>query len=325
VWPFRVLFTATDTAAAASRGAAVLNRRVGWIRVALACAVLVVVAGCGASLVYPRLDTLVGFYIKGLVSLDDNQSAQLADILEDNLQWHRRAELGRYEASLRRLAAQVQSGLTAAELHAAAEQAEEYWRNIFEQAAPGYTALAATLSDDQVRELLESLRESDEKTWREYSERPAASRAARREKSMRKNVERMTGRLQPQQVALIHDYVVNARPFMPEWRENRRIWRDELAATLGLRHMDDARYRARMHVLIARPDQLWTPQYRQALDTSRSAFIELLVRLDATLTPQQRALAHRRLLELASEVRGLSASPAKAGEARAAIPLLPAA
>jgi hypothetical protein len=302
-----------------------LTRRVGWMRVALACVVLAGVAGCGASLVYPRLDTLVGFYIKGLVSLDDNQSAQLAAILEDNLQWHRSAELGRYEVSLRSLAAQIRSGLTAAELHAAAEQAERYWRNIFEQAAPGYAALAATLTDDQVRELLDNLREADEKTWREYSERTAAARAARREKSMRRNVERMTGRLQPQQVALIRDYVANARPFMSEWRENRRIWRDELARTLGLRRTDETEYRTRMHVLIARPDQLWTPQYRQALDTSRSAFIELLVRLDATLTAQQRALAHRRLLELASEVRGLSASPARRGKARDAIPLLPAA
>jgi hypothetical protein len=302
-----------------------LNRRAGWLRVAFACVVLACVAGCGASLVYPRLDTLVGFYIKGLVSLDENQSAQLADMLEENLQWHRRAELGRYEASLRRLAAQVQSGLTAAELHAAAQQAEAYWRNIFEQAAPGYTTLAATLTDDQVRELLASLHEADEKTWRDYSKRTTASRAARREKSMRRNVERMTGRLQAQQVALIHDYAVNARPFMSEWRENRRIWRDELAATLGLRRIDDAGYRTRMQVLIARPDELWTPQYRQALDTSRSAFIELLVRLDATLTPQQRALAHRRLLEWASEVRGLSASPARRGEGRDAIPLLPAA
>ena len=80
-----------------------------------------------------------------------------------------------------------------------------------------------------------------------------------------------------------------------------------------------------MQVLLARPDQLWTPQYRQALQASRAAFIELLVRLDATLTAQQRARAHRRLLEWASEVRGLSASPTLAGEVDQVIPLLPAA
>lgn len=286
-----------------------MNRRTVCKRIAIACIVLAGIAGCGASLLYPRLDTLVGFYIKDLVSLDDSQSAQLAGILEHNLQWHRRAELSRYDVSLRRLAAQVRSGLTEVALNEAAQQAEEYWRNIFEQAAPGYTALAATLSDDQVRELLASLNEADEKTWLEYSGRTAASRVSRREKSVRKNIERMTGKLQPHQVALIHDYAITARPFMFEWRENRRIWRDELAATLQLRRTEGAEYRARMTVLIARPDELWTPEYRKALATSRSAFIELLVQLDATLTPQQRALAHRRLLEWANEVRGLAGSP----------------
>jgi hypothetical protein len=286
-------------------------RRPGWwVRVLLVCSAVCGLAGCGAALLYPRLDTLVGFYLKGLVSLDDSQSAQLAGILEHNLQWHREAELGRYEDSLRRLASQVSSGLSERALQAAARQAEAYWRNIFEQAAPGYTTLATTLTDAQVQELLAGLEERDEKTWREYSGQSAATRLARREKSLRKNIQRLTGPLQPDQVALLHDYAISARPFMFEWRENRRIWRDELRATLQLRREPGAAFPTRMNVLLARPDELWTPQYRKALETSRTEFIELLVRLDATLTPRQRNHAHRRLLELADDVRGLARSRA---------------
>ena len=224
-----------------------------WIaRSLLTVLLLAGLAGCGASLVYPRLDSLVGLYLRGLVSLDGSQSASLARTLEHNLEWHRSEELERYDAFLQGLASQVRAGVTRAGLEDAAQQAEVYWRRIFEQAAPGYTALAATLSDRQVHELLESLQRADEKTWREYSRRTPEDRRARREKSLRKNIERMTGPLSPQQRQLVRDYAWTARPFMFEWRENRRLWREELAATLRVRSGPRAAFDERMRVLIAR-------------------------------------------------------------------------
>jgi hypothetical protein len=278
-----------------------------WLaRFLLTVLLLAGLAGCGASLVYPRLDSLVGLYLRGLVSLDGSQSVSLGSTLERNLEWHRSEELERYDAFLQGLASRVRAGLTREGLEDAAQQAEVYWRRIFEQAAPGYTSLAATLSDRQVRELLESLQQADEKTWREYSGRTSEDRYAQREKSLRKNIERMTGPLSPQQRRLVHDYAWTARPFMLEWRENRRLWREELAATLRLRSGPPPAFAERMRVLIAEPDRLWTPEYRKAIATSRADFLDLMVRLDATLTPQQRALTQERLLALAKEVRDLA-------------------
>ena len=277
-----------------------------WIARALVAVLLAGLAGCGASLVYPRLDSLVGLYVRGLVSLDGSQSASLARTLEQNLEWHRSEELERYDAFLQGLASQVRAGVTRASLEDAAQQAEVYWRRIFEQAAPGYASLAVTLSDRQVQELLESLRQADAKTWRDYSGRTAEDRHSRREKSLRKNIERMTGPLNPQQRQLIHDYAWSARPFMFEWRENRRLWREELAATLRVRSGPRAAFAERMRVLVAEPDRLWTPEYRKAIATSRSDLLDLVVQLDALLTPQQRVVTQERLLALAKEVRDLA-------------------
>ena len=138
------------------------SRAARWLARLLLGGVLALgLAGCGASLVYPRLDTLVGLYIRGLDSLDDSQSARLARTLEHNLEWHRRDELERYDVFLRDLAARVADGLTRPALEDAAVRAETYWRRIFEQAAPGYTDLAATLTDRQVRELLQNLERDD--------------------------------------------------------------------------------------------------------------------------------------------------------------------
>jgi hypothetical protein len=278
-----------------------------WIaRSLLTVLLLAGVAGCGASLVYPRLDSLVGLYVRGLVSLDDSQRASLARTLEHNLEWHRSEELERYDAFLQGLASHVRAGVTRASLEDAAQQAEVYWRRIFEQAAPGYASLAVTLSDRQVHELLASLQQADAKTWREYSGRTADDRHSRREKSLRKNIERLTGPLNPQQRQLVRDYAWTARPFMFEWRENRRLWREELAAALRVRSGPREAFDERMRVLIAEPDRLWTPGYREAIATSRADFLDLMVQLDASLTPQQRAVTVERLLALAQEARDLA-------------------
>ena len=272
--------------------------------VALSCVALGL-GGCALGLVYPRLDTVVGFYLQGLVSLDDAQSAQLKRTLAGNLEWHKRSELARYAAFLRDVAAAVDGGTGSNDWLEASRRTEQYFRKIFEQAAPGYTSLAVTFSDAQVAELLENLEAADEKTWREFARRTPAERAARREKSMLRAIERFTGPLDAAQRASVRAHVAESPSFMPEWRENRRLWREALAGALAGRHTDPG-FEQRMFVLIARPDDLWTPQYRSAIGQRRESLARLMATIDASLTPQQRAAARRQLLALADEVQGLA-------------------
>jgi len=261
--------------------------------------------GCALGLVYPRLDTVVGFYLQGLVSLDAAQSAQLKRTLAGNLEWHRRSELARYATFLRDVAASVEGGAGRNDWLEASRRTEEYFRKIFEQAAPGYTSLAATFTDAQVAELLGNLEAADEKTWREFARRTPAERDFRREKSLVRAIERFTGSLGASQRASVRAHVAGSPSFMPEWRENRRLWREALAETLAGRHTDPG-FGDRMFVLIARPDDLWTPQYRAAVEQRRESLALLMATIDATLTPQQRAAARRQFLALADEVQGLA-------------------
>jgi hypothetical protein len=271
------------------------------LRWLLVCGLALGLAGCGLGLVYPRLDTVVGFYIKDLVTLDKAQSASLKRTLAHNLDWHRQSELDRYAAFLRDVAGAVDVGAGRDEWLAASRRTEEYWRGIFELAAPGDTALAATFTDAQVAELLANLEREDEDAWREFSEYTPRERQARREKTVRRALERFTGPLTPAQRAIISRHTAGSPSFMAEWRENRRVWRVALAEALA-RRGNGADFEARMFVLIARPDDLWTQQYRAAVERRRESLVDLVVAVEATLTPQQRDAARRQLLALAEEV-----------------------
>ena len=278
-----------------------------WLRCLLAAVLCAsVLAGCATSLVYPRLDTLLGLYIRGLVTLEGEQTLQLSRTLERNLDWHRRDELHRYDAWLRDLARSIAAGLDRPALDDAAAEAEMHGRRLLAQLAPGYIDLATTLTDRQVRELLENLERADEKTWLEHSQRTSAERFEARERAVRRQVERITGPLTATQREIVREYAWSARSFMFEWRENRRRWREELAAALQGRATSDEAFRTRMQVLLAEPDRLWTPEYRAALATSRAELLDLLLQLDATLSAKQRTRAERRLLALAGELRDLA-------------------
>ncbi len=272
---------------------------------AVLCGLALTINGCAASLLYPRLDSVVAYYIGDLVTLDVAQEQQLERTLAANLDWHRESELKKYADFLRGLAGSVEGRVDRETWLQASRQTEEYWRDIFAQAAPGYIAVAATLTDQQVSELMRNLEENDEETWSEFAERTPDERRARRDKSITKTLQRFTGPLTPAQRAMVAQYSARARPFMAEWRENRRIWREALAATLADRRSGEP-FNARMTQLIARPDDLWTPEYRMAIDGSRAALIDLLVSLDATLTAKQRGAARRELASLADEVQGLA-------------------
>ena len=273
-----------------------------WALVALLAAAL---GGCGIGLVYPRLDTLGTWYVEGLVSLDDTQSTELERMLQARLDWHRDSELVRYATFLRGMSDSVQRRTDAGTWREAARQAEVFWRDLGAGLAPVAVALGPTLTDEQVDELLRSLAEQDDEEWEEYADRTPQQRIERRQKSWRRGIERYTGRLDASQRALVNARAAASGSAIPEWREYRRAWREELAATLRVRG-DAAQFEPRITRLFAHPDDWWTPGYRAALERRRGDLIDLLVELDATLSARQRAAAGREFTSLAAELEALS-------------------
>ena len=262
---------------------------------------LLALAGCGLGFVYPRLDTIAAYYVEELVTLDDAQSRQLDTLLAESLDRHRASELGRYATFLDGLAGSVETTAGAAVWQRAIRQTDEFWRDVGAVLAPVAIGAGRTLTDGQVVELLANLEQQDEEEWQEQGDYTPAQQVERRQKRVRRTLERFTGRLDARQRALVDMHAASAGSFMAEWRDNRRAWREALAAALAVRGSGEE-FARRMTILVARPDELWTPQYRAAIERRRTEAIELLAALDATLTPEQRARASQKLTSFAEEL-----------------------
>jgi len=300
-----MLSSPSHAAAVPSAPRAASRKARALLRAATVTGLALLLAGCAMlGLVYNRLDSIVGFYIEDLVTLTPQQSTQLDRMLAGNLAWHRSSELRRYAEFLREISATFSTPVDREQLVDVSRRTEDYWREIFEQATPGYTALALSFSDGQVRELMEGFQHKDEEEYREYAGRTEAERSQRREKQVRRFLERFTGPLNAQQRALIADFSRATPEFMDEWRAMRAIWRSELEMALDQRR-DTPQFHATMRQLIAYPDAFWPDSYRLRVDEGRERFLALLLQLDRTLSAEQRAAMHRELLALAGEVEKL--------------------
>lgn len=251
--------------------------------------------GCsGVKVVYGQLDVLVPWYLRDYVELDPGQRSQLQHSVETLLAWHRESEIGRYAAFFHELAADTASPLPPGRLEAARQELEAFWDDIGRRVAPDAAALLSTLSDAQVESLLERMAREDDELARESAGRSPEQRAARRGKSLTRQVERWTGRLDASQRSLVVDCARDLRGDTAGWLASRAAWRAALREALA-RRADVEGLAASLERLFADGEDFWTPSYRDHFRADRQRVLGLLEDLDRTLTPQQRSHLRDRL------------------------------
>lgn len=253
------------------------------------------VTGCsGVKVVYGQLDVLVPWYLRDYVELDPGQRDQLQHSVEALLAWHRASEVGRYAAFFRELAGDVAAPLPPGRLEAARQELETFWDDIGRRAAPDAAALLSTLSDAQVESLFDQMVREDDELARESLGRSPEERAARREKSLVRQVERWTGRLDPSQRGLVAACAGDLRGDTEGWLASRRAWRAVLREALD-RRADVAALAASLERLFADGEEFWTPSYRAGFRADRQRVLGMLEDVERTLTPQQRSRLQDRL------------------------------
>jgi sulfur relay (sulfurtransferase) DsrC/TusE family protein len=280
---------------------ALISRR-GWPAVkrraattALVLLAALVAAGCtGAKVVYGQLDVLLPWYFRDYVELDTGQRSQLQRSIETLLAWHRETEVGRYAAFFRELSADAVAPLPPGRLEAARQDLETFWDDIARRVAPDAAALLATLSDEQVESLFERMAREDRDQARESAGRDREERVERRARSLTRQVERWTGRLDASQREVIAACARDLRGDTEGWLASRRAWQSALREALAARE-DATALAARLGHLLADGEDFWVPSYRENFQADRQRVLRMLEDIDRSLSERQRTHLQGRL------------------------------
>jgi Family of unknown function (DUF6279) len=268
----------------------------------LACVLLLatVVGGC-TKLMYNRLDSLAAWYVGSLVSLDQQQRADLRSWLSQTLQWHRESELSRYAQFLRELASQASQPATPEVYRGVTRRIEGFGNDFMTQTAPQAARLLLQLSPEQVDEFITNLEEkSRERAEESLDEISSGTWHEQRVKDGQRQLKRWTGAATAEQKEILRATTAGIQPTSNEWLESQRQWRTSLRAAL------QDRDEARILQLLREPEREWTEQYSAKSERNREQTLVLLQSLDASLTPAQRERVQRELIKLAEQLEALT-------------------
>jgi Family of unknown function (DUF6279) len=273
--------------------------------VALLALGLALLQGCSVSrLAYNNGDVFLRWQANNYFDFQGEQSEELDRVLAGFLAWHRAKALPQYARVANEAAARLAKGLTREDLDWGYDAVRAQIRESLGRAATDSAALLDRLSVEQIAHVERRLAEENRKFVREQVQ---GSMEERNQRRVKRNVERLEewfDSLSEAQLERVRRYGARA-PFSADLRDrDRRRRQAELLVMLRARQ---ARQR------LAGWAQDWEggrePAYEQASRATRAEYVDLLLDLDRSLSPEQREHAVRRLKRFGELFDSLSRQP----------------
>lgn len=281
------------------------------VALVLLCAALAV-GGCSLRFAYSQLDWLVPWYVRDYVTLDAGQRSALDTRLAARLDWHCRAHVPEYAATVREAQALLaRETVEGAELAPFLARGEAWWNEVLAQLEPDARVLLAGLANAQVDELRQAFERGEREARAEFLGGTEAAQHAGRIKRMESRLQRWFGRMTPAQRERIAAWSAELSPTTAAWLAQRTRWQSALLDALQVR-ADDAAFAARIAPLFASQQGHWPPAYRDGVARNRALTLALLADVFNLAPPAQRQHLDRELDALAVQFESLAcAAPAR--------------
>ena len=287
-------------------------------RVASSVALAALLGGCAmARIAYNNAEPLVRYTAHDYFDLDEGQSERFRKRLLQYHDWHRRTELPVYAELLRTAAKRGANGVSREDLAWAVEELRERYRVVVTKAVEDAAPILVTLTPPQIAELEKRLAKANAKYARQFLPADEDRRIRAQAKRLVGRFEDWTGALSDEQEDRIERFV-KAHLHTAQMRfENRKRWQREAVGLI--RQVRTPRELApRLADIFVQPANHRLPEYVQALAAWESDLADLILDIDRTLTPEQRAHALQRMERYAEDFEALAAEPGVASTAAAA-------
>lgn len=284
--------------------------------VALALGLVLSLAGCGAMirLAYNHADFAIRLAANDYFDLDPDQAEVLRPRLESFHVWHRQVELPLYRELAVSARQRAERGVTAADVGWALREVRARYREIvargIEEALPVVAALNASNLGALERKLAKGNADLEKDYWTGDEER----RIAGRMKRLRKQFDDWVGDPTPEQQAILLAYVKGSPNYSIERLVDRKR-RQQGFVTLLREHRQSADLGPRLKRFFVEFERDRAPGYAERVAEWDASLVKLVVDIDRSLRPEQRARILARLDRHIEDFRVLAAQgrPAPAG------------
>lgn len=204
-----------------------MNRRLATVLL-----VLLLSACSSTTFFYNRLDFLIPWYMGRYVDLDREQTVFLDGQLAPFLSWHRNEELPRYLELLDQAEQMLDGPVTADDVARLSLAAEEAWLRVEQRGLEWMIELGAQLSEEQMAEFIDELRERQLKYEKKYLTRSDQEYREDALDNLRDSLQDYLGRLEPSQRDAAELNVARLIRSDSVWLEERARWIERLDTIL---------------------------------------------------------------------------------------------
>jgi hypothetical protein len=273
--------------------------------VALLVLLLTLLASCSAvRLSYDNADWVLARMAGSYVDMDHDQARAFKAQLGQFHAWHRREELPRYAALLDDAAARVERGLKRDDVVWAVAAVRIRYQVLGRHAADRLTPLLLTLNERQLEGLEARFAANNRKYVTKVPKDPEAAVRVRAEWICAR-LEDWTADTTPAQRERVLTFV-RAFPDVQALRLVDRKHRQAQLLAVLREHPDDPEAQMQLAALLTDPGAGRTERYRETMVAWEASFTDMMVDLDRSLTPRQRATAVERMRRYAQEFRSMA-------------------
>lgn len=262
-------------------------------------------SGCTIKLAYNFLDWGIYWQLEDYVKFNRDQRSLVKDEITKLVDWHRSDELPQYADKLELLAEGLDSGLTIDLLNDTYNALSDSWQRLVIETLPAAADILSKLTEQQINAFFDILIAEEEDDARDIERDTQDQLIAEREEYISEKVTDLVGKLNDEQKLLIAQWAQDIKPTERLSLDHSIQWRTKMQAAMADRQ-DKQQLEQALILLFANPDQLWSDQYRQLIDTNQSLIIRLLFDINQTLTVKQRQKLIKKLNSFIKDLRDLS-------------------
>ena len=269
-------------------------------------------AGCSATrIAYDNAGTVIRFMASSYLDLDSAQSEVLKPRVARFHQWHRTNELPVYAALLRSASSRAANGITAEDVSWGLGNLRARYRRLAAKAVEDAAPVLATLRPAQLAVLERKFAENNEKYAKEFLPDDEKKRLRAQGKRMLERLRDFAGDLTPEQEARIGRFVAaHERHVALRFEDRQRLQREFVA--LLKQHREPQELGGQLAEMFTQPEARRSEEFLREDKRWDEDFAQLIVELDRSLSPVQRAHVVRRLSDYAEDCAVLAGRKAEA-------------
>lgn len=268
-----------------------------------ACALL---ASCSAiRMAYDNADTALRFMASSYLDLDAAQSEDMRLRIVQFHEWHRKSELPAYAALMRSASARAARGITAEDVTWGLDNVRSRYRRFGAKAAEDAAPVLASLAPAQIAALERKFADNDEKFQKNFFSADDAKRRRAQAQRMLERFRDFAGDLTVDQESRIELFALAHEKHVELRFEDRRQWQRDFVDAIRTQHKSQE-LGAKLADIFTKPERRRSETFIREDKAWDGALAQLIVDLDRSLSPKQRAHVVRRLSDYASDFAALA-------------------